>query len=217
MRDSLKDSAMESRTPRPAPSSPTPPALDTPPKRHLDPHELAQWVEERSDRLRERWMDEIRARDGRWGEDLLKLTDEFFELFVGMLPVALGPYRHQVEPLWRQTAELYGSVGAMRGLAAGEVIEEFQFLREALLRFLYAEPPLEAVDRITLREILRLNRFVDRGVTHASIGHTDALFFALFRGNGVPDQPSPGVLAEVRDQLEGVRSELRDVQRLLKR
>lgn len=215
MRDSLKDSATESRSTRPS-SSPTPPRLEQP-KRQMDPMELAQWIEERSGRLRERWLEEVRSRDGRWGEELLELVDEFFELLVQMVPVALGPYRHQVKPLWRQAAELYGSVAAIRGLAAGEVIEEFQVLREALLRLLYAEPPLEAVNRITLREILRLNRFVDRGVTYASVGHTDALFFALFRGNGVPEQPSPELLAEVRDQLGGIRSEFRDVQRLLKR
>ena len=216
MRDSLKDSGLESPSARPTSSSPTPPRLDTP-KRQMDPVELAQWVEERAERLRTRWMDELRARDGRWGEDVLELVEEFLELFVEMLPVALGPYRHQVEPLWRQTSELYGSVAAMRGLAAGEAIEEFQYLREAMLRLLYAEPPLEAVDRITLREILRLNRFVDRGVTHASIGHTDALFFALFRGNGVPEQPNSELRTEVREQLELIRSELRDVQRLWRR
>lgn len=135
----------------------------------------------------------------------------FVDLFVTMLPANLGPYREQVEPLWLQASELFGQVAAQRGLAAGEVIEEFQILREALIRLLYAEPPTVGGARVSLRDILRLNGIVDRGVTQASVGHTDALFFALFQGSGVAESLDEELLAEIDDQLETVAREYRSV------
>jgi hypothetical protein len=99
-----------------------------------------------------------------------------------------------------------------RGLAAGEVIEEFQILREGVIRLLYQEPPLEGRARLSLREVLRLNRALDAGVTHASVGHTDALFFSLFEGSGISDAPpAASLMEEVRNQLDGLRAELREV------
>jgi hypothetical protein len=52
-----------------------------------------------------------------------------------------------------------------------------------------------------------LNRFLDSGVTHASIGHTDRLFFALFRGNGVPTDSTAKLVAEVEEQLDSLEAE----------
>jgi len=120
-----------------------------------------------------------------------------------------------VEPIWVQAAELYGSMAAKRGLAAGEVIEEFQILRDAVIRFLYAEPPVVGPLRISLRDLLRVNRFVDRGVTQASVGHTDALFFALINGTGVSEGLTDENVTVVREQLDMIREELRQVERAL--
>ena len=78
-----------------------------------------------------------------------------------------------------------------------------------MIRLLYQDPPLGGRVPVSLREVLRLNRAIDRGVTHASIGHTDALFFSLFEGSGIPDAPPEDLIAEVRDQLAGIREELR--------
>ncbi len=140
------------------------------------------------------------------------LLDEFLELLVSFLPGVLGPYRDQVDPVWRQAAELFGATAARRGLAAGEVIEEFQILREAVIRLLYQEPPVAGRARMSLRDVLRLNRAIDRGVTHASVGHTDALFFSLFEGSGIPDSPPPAELVrEVRAQLDAFRAELESI------
>ena len=111
----------------------------------------------------------------------------FCGLLTRMLPGALGPLREHVEPLWLQTAELFGSVAAQRGLAAGEALDEFQILREVLIRELYADPPAGGRVPLSLRDLLRLNRVIDRGVTQAGVGHADALFFALFQGSGVPE------------------------------
>ena len=124
-------------------------------------------------------------------------------------------FKDQVEPIWVQASELFGSMAAKRGLAAGEVIEEFQMLRDAVIRFLYAEPPVAGPLRISLRDLLRVNRFVDRGVTQASVGHTDALFFALFQGVGVSEGLTDETIAEVRSQLDLIRDEFRQVERAL--
>jgi hypothetical protein len=89
-------------------------------------------------------------------------------------------------------------------------VEEFQILREAVIRLLYQDPPLGGRVPLSLREVLRLNRAIDRGVTHASVGHTDALFFSLFEGSGIPDvPPAEELVVEVRAQLEVIRTELR--------
>lgn len=187
--------------------------------RRLEPMEVAVWVEEQAPALRDRWFSEVLARDGRSNEAVNELLRDFTELLVSLIPGCLGPYRTQMDPVWHQATELYGKLGALRGLAAGEIIEEVQLLREAIIRFLYAQPPggVSHEDaRLTLREGLRLSRIVDRGVTHASIGHTDALFFALFHGNGVPRSLDGELLEEVRDQLEELRAERDEIMQLLR-
>lgn len=183
--------------------------------RRLEPREFARWLDARRDLLVERWLTELEARASATDPVARSLQAEFFQLLVSLLRDSLGPQREQVDQLWRQTSELYGNVGAMRGLAAGEVIEEFQVLRESLIRLLYADPPWGGRVRVALRDILALNRFVDRGVTHASIGHTDSLFFAHFQGTGVPERLTPGLVDEVRVQLSAVRAEYDGVRRRL--
>ena len=184
-------------------------------QKKLEPVELARWLEARADRIRDRWLSDVQSRDSGWGPEVQALTIEFFDLFLAMLPHGLGPFKDQVEPIWVQAAELFGSLAAKRGLAAGEVIEEFQLLRDAVIRFLYAEPPVEGPLKISLRDLLRVNRFVDRGVTQASVGHTDALFFALFQGVGVAEGLTEETVAEIRAQLDVIRGEFRQVERAL--
>ena len=177
--------------------------------------ELARWLRGHEERLRSRWVAGVSSRRDGLGPEVRDLLDEFVRVLLPFLPAFLGPYREQVEPLWQRTAELYGSVAAMRGLAAGEVIEEFQLLREELIRLFFDEPPVRELDRLTLRDVLRVNRILDLGVTHASVGHTDDLFFALFQGSGVPHSLSDQQAREVRAQLDGVAGEFRDVMRIL--
>ena len=173
----------------------------------LPPRDFARWMDSHRDELALRWLDDLRARDAMWSEEIEAMVGRFLDLLVAMLPGVLGPYRNQVEPLWIRTAELFGSVAAQRGLAAGEAIEEFQLLRERLIRLLFRSPPVAGVGRMSLRDVLRLNRVVDQGVTHASVGHTDVLFFALFRGSGVPEALDAEVRAEVELQLDEIRAE----------
>ena len=174
--------------------------------------ELAAWVEMRLSRITQRWLKEVQNRYDPGTRGINGVLEEFLGLLASFLPAMIGPYRDQVEPLWTRTAELFGAVAAKRGLAAGEVIEEFQVLREVVIRLLYHEPPLAGRVPVSLREILRLSRAIDMGVTHASVGHTDALFFSLFEGSGIPDTPpTPQLVDELRRELGGIREELREI------
>jgi len=177
-----------------------------------EPTDLSTWVQERLDTISQRWHQDLRARGDASAVGLNGLMESFLELLVSFLPGLLGPYREQVQPLWTQTAELFGATAARRGLAAGEVIEEFQVLRESIIRLLYQDPPRVSGNPISLRDLLRLSRAVDRGVTHASVGHTDALFFALFEGSGVPDtKADPHLVDEVQAQMAELRRAYREV------
>jgi hypothetical protein len=187
---------------------------EAPPQQQQKPEpQPAGWFQRRADRIAALWLAEVRARDARQGGKRDQLLEQFFTLLSWMLPSSFGPYREQIEPLWAQTAELFGSVAARRGLAAGEAVDEFQILREVLIRELYTDPP--GGSPLSLRDALQLNRFIDRGIAQASIGHADALFFALFRGSGVPESLEPEVTREVTAQLDAIREEFRSTMALL--
>jgi hypothetical protein len=152
-------------------------------------------------------MEEIRSRRGDEPADVEDLLASFVDLLVSFLAPGIGPWRDEVEPLVQQAAELYGSLAALRGQAAGESVEEMQLLREAVLRFLFRNPPDRNAGGVGFREMLRMNRLVDLAVTHASVGHTDALFFSLLHGTGVSDQPRAEALEELREQLDHLAEE----------
>jgi hypothetical protein len=124
-----------------------------------------------------------------------------------MMPGLLGRHATQLQPLWSRACELFGAVAAKRGLAAGEVVEEFQILRVLIIRELYQDPLVGGAP--TLREALRVNGIVDRGVTHASVGHTDAMFFQLLEDSDAPIGLSADQIArEAQAQLELIREEV---------
>jgi len=174
---------------------------------------LVLWLRSHQSGMAERWLLEIRSRVQGLGEGESELLREFATLMTSFLPEGLDVYRDQAMPLFHQAAELYGHLAAVRGLAAGEAVEEVQLLREVILRYLYRHPPASG-QGLGLRELLQLSRLVDHAVTHTSIGHTDTLFFNLFQGNGVPEGPTPEILNEVRDQLQALRQELASLQSL---
>lgn len=122
----------------------------------------------------------------------------------------LGPMRREARPIWRKVTESYGRLAATRGLAAGEVVEEMQYLRELLIRHL--APTLAAMrPRQGMALLLRLNQIVDQGVTMAVVGYTDALVSSFLPGvdgkpsSGIPDQ------AAVAAALEAFSKELETV------
>jgi hypothetical protein len=181
----------------------------------LDPAEFSRWLDDRAEPLRERWAADLRGREAGRGDGVDELLEGFLDLFLTALPLTLGPLRSQAELLWIQAAQLFGSFAAQRGLAAGEVIEEFQALRESIIRLLWASPPVAEANRMALREVLKLNRVIDTGVTHASVGHTDVLFFALFQGSGVPETLTDDARYEIRQQLQAIEAEVLALRRVL--
>lgn len=106
-------------------------------------------------------------------------------LLVDIITEMTGPLRRQVAELWFDACEFYGQTAAGRGLAAGEVVEEVQHLRELLIRDL-SEVIAALPARYSMATFLRLNRLVDRGISHAVVGYTDALVQTLFAQRGVP-------------------------------
>ena len=95
-------------------------------------------------------------------------------------------------------------------IAAGEVVEEIQHLRELLIRHL-SDIIAALPARYSMATVLRLNRQLDRGTAQAVVGYTDALVETLFNQNGVPvfvhEQPD----REIGDRLDQLEAELAHV------
>jgi len=179
------------------------------PERRVTPTEFAQWLEGRLPSLQVRWTERIRSTGRMRGDVWDGLIADFVVLITSTLPTLLGPHRDEVEPLWVRAAELFGTAASRRGLAAGEAVEELQILRELVIRDLYGDPPLSGSVPVSLKEVLRLNRAIDRVVTHGSIGHTDALFFQLLEDDGRGGVGNPTLAAaEIERQLSAIRGEL---------
>ena len=170
------------------------------------PVDLADWLRDNSAPMAERWAEGVLSARNSWSGSGEALVRAFCSGLVSFLPGMLSPYRTQILPLWSECAELFGSVAARRGLSAGEVIEEFQVLREVILQFVFERPP--AGNRaLQMRDVLQLNRTVDIGVTQASVGHTDLLFFNLARGSVGPAPLTRDDRREVREQIRALRDE----------
>src|SRR3954463_164572 len=130
-----------------------------------------------------------------------------FRLLFDVLAEMVGPLRREANPVWFHVCEHYGRIASARGLAAGEVVEELQFLRELLIRNL--APVLVAMRaRQGMAIMLRLNRVIDKGIAVAVVGYTDALVATLFSQNGVPALDTEYDAGEVERQLDGIEQEL---------
>ncbi len=135
-----------------------------------------------------------------------------FRLLFDVMTEMVGPLRREINKVWFRVCEHYGRTASARGLAAGEVVEELQFLRELLIRNL--APVLVAMRaRQGMAIMLRLNRVIDKGVAVAVVGYTDALVATLFSQNGVPVPGPEHDFAEVERQLDGLEQELQAVVR----
>jgi hypothetical protein len=122
-------------------------------------------------------------------------------------PLVERELRREIVPVWLRACEHYGRMAAARGLAAGEVVEELQFLRELLIRNL--APVLAAMRaRQGMAIMLRLNRVIDKGIAVAVVGYTDALIATLFAQNGVPAIDTEYDAVEVERQLDAIEQEL---------
>ncbi len=128
-------------------------------------------------------------------------------ILVDALIEMAGPLRRDAVQLWLSACEAYGRTSSARGLAAGEVVEEIQHLRELLIRHL-SEPIVALPARAAIATVLRLNRLVDKGIAHAVVGYTDALVETLFEQRGVPVAEPRTVENEVDRRLTHLEAEL---------
>lgn len=188
--------------------------LVTPGTHGAGPLKLARWLQDRTSRLIELWLPDVRARGFGRNAEVCRVGERFAEELILVLPLLIGPAREVIRPLWDRLAELYGVLAAKRGLAAGEVIEELHALRELVILDLYRDPPSVDVGPLPLREILRLNRGLDRAVALASVGHTDALFFEFFGGEDQPGNlAGHDTAAEAEAQLDQILTHVADAVR----
>jgi hypothetical protein len=107
-----------------------------------------------------------------------ELVERELALVIVTLVEMLGPLRREAQLLWDEVMEHYGRTGAARGLAAGEVVDEIQQLRVLLIKHIgtavAAMRPRRAV-----AVFIRLSNVVDRGISQAVVGYTDALVASL--------------------------------------
>ena len=136
-----------------------------------------------------------------------RLVEREFRILLDVISEMVGPLRREVATVWLETCEHYGRIAATRGLAAGEVVEELQYLRELLIRNL--APVLAAMRaRQGMAIMLRLNRVIDKGIAVAVVGYTDALIATLFAQNGVPSFATAYDAADVERQLDAIEQKL---------
>ena len=155
-----------------------------------------------------RWVNERIATAP--GLDAATLERQFGLLFDILVEFA-GPLRRQGAELWFTACDAYGRLAAVRGLAAGEVVEEIQHLRELLIRHL-SEAVFSLPTRQTMAVVLRLNRTLDKGIAHAVVGYTDTLVETLLDRRGIPiaaNEPAEAAMTERISHLEDELAQLR--------
>jgi len=159
------------------------------------------------DALVHQWTTWILARWGATPTIRPETLERQLRLLVDLLIEIAGPMRRAALELWLVATEGYGRTAAERGLAAGEVVEELQHLRELLIRHL-SELIAALPARASFAAALRLNRILDSGITHAVVGYTDALVETLFAQRGVPVGDSGPVEDGIIQRLAHVEAEL---------
>lgn len=168
---------------------------------------LTESLQEQRDHLVAEWLDWVRHRTAQAPHIPLPTVESYLGLMVDLIIELAGPLRRQATELWFSVCEAYGQTAAARGLAAGEVVEELQQLRELLIREL-SETVANLTKRQAIAAVLRLNRTLDRGLAHAVVGYTDALVEGLLYRRGVPIVASEPAEDEVLQRLELLREEL---------
>jgi len=160
--------------------------------------------------LAQAWADWIGSRPSARGREPASIHRQL-TLLIATLGELTGPLRHDANDLWLSVSEWYGRCAAVRGLATGEVVEEFQHLRELLILEL-SELIATLPARQSMATVLRLNRFLDRGIAHAVVGYTDSLFETLLNQRGVPvsaahptESDGETRLGQLEQELESLR------------
>lgn len=127
------------------------------------------------------------------------LVERKLRLVLDVLIEMLGPLRREAHLIWPRVMEQYGRIGASRGLAAGEVVEEIQQLRVLLIR--HVGGTIAAMrPRRSVAVFLRLNAIVDRGIAEAVVGYTDVLVASLLPS----EQHTASLMSESTERLEAL-------------
>ncbi len=161
---------------------------------------VAQTLSDRRDKIHTEWSEWIAKRLATVPHLRRETIDRQLRLLVELLTVMTGPRRREANELWLSASEWYGRTAALRGLAAGEIVEEFQYLRELLIRHLL-ELVISLVPRQSMAAVLRLNRLMDTATAHAVVGYTDALVESLLERQGIPLGAHETEESEVEDRL----------------
>ncbi|MFQ5704872.1 MAG: hypothetical protein ACE5HT_12730 [Gemmatimonadales bacterium] len=168
-------------------------------------------LESNRDHLVRKWADWLAGRMSQVPIVNRDTIERQLALLVDIVIETTGPLRRQVAELWFNACDTYGRTAAARGLAAGEVVEELQHLRELLIRDL-SEVIAALPSRQSLTAVLRLNRLLDKGISHAVVGYTDVLVETLLNQRGVVLDASEGgeidivrMLAHLEDELAALK------------
>jgi hypothetical protein len=167
---------------------------------------------EQRDAVVQEWADWITTRVSSALPIPRPTVERELRLLYDILCESVGPVRRAITEVWHHACEHYGRTGAARGLAAGEIVEEIQYLRELLTRRL--GPLLTTLrQRQAMAIILRLNTMLDKGIAVAVVGYTDALVATLFTQNGVPAPQGSADTHDLDRQVEELEAELHAVLR----
>ena len=164
-------------------------------------------LESSRDRLIAQWANWIASRTSEVPLVDRNTLDRQLALLIDAMIEMTGPLRRQVTELWFNACDGYGRTAAARGLAAGEVVEELQYLRELLIRHL-SELIASLPARQSMATVLRLNRHLDRGIAHAVVGYTDVLVEMLLNRRGVLLAASDPGKDDVQERLAHIEEEL---------
>ncbi|HPF61847.1 MAG: hypothetical protein AB7N73_15445 [Gemmatimonadales bacterium] len=136
-----------------------------------------------------------------------QLVARKLELVLDTLIAMLGPLRREAVLVWRRVMEHYGRVGAARGLAAGEIVEEIQQLRLLLINHI-GDTIAAMRPRRSVAVFLRLNAIIDAGIAQAVVGYTDALVASLLPDDGREDPLTGADTEAMEDRLAALEAEL---------
>jgi len=134
-------------------------------------------------------------------------SQRMVRLIVDLLVVMAGPMRREAADTWHAATDLYGKLAALRGLSAGEVVEELQHLRE-LLALQLGDFFVALPSRQQMPTVLRINRLIDSAVTNAVVSYTDALVASMFSKEGVP-VPTADSFQEAIEQIGSIEADVR--------
>jgi hypothetical protein len=176
---------------------------------------LKAWLQRHESEIATRWLQELKAGSWRLPDEGGTILETVATHLVSFLPSCFGEKREAGMDAWRDAAHLFGSLGLRRGLDTGEVVEEFQLLRNVILRLFLLDPVSgardpEAGSEVYPLDLLALNRVLDLGVSGANVAYVDDLFFAHLQGSGVPEGLTTELAEEMEHQLRALRKELEE-------